>query len=374
MPAVFSSTYSIYRSYTFLYAIISIYILLVSCKSEQEKTQPVVQDITESVYAPGIVKSVNQYQVYSTVNGLIQQVLVTEGDMVKKDQPIINVINETSELNRENAQLAAEYADVHVNRDKLNELRINIDLAKSKVQNDSALLERQRSLWAQQIGTRNDLEQRELAYQNSVTAYQAAILRYNDMEKQLNFAAKQARKNLEISTTLSGDYVIRSKTDGKVYSLLKEKGEMVNLQSPVAVIGDADQFLLELQVDEYDIAKIRLGQQVLINMDSYKGQVFEGRITKVDPIMDQRSRSFTVEAVYEAKPPVLYPNLTVEANIIIQTKRNALVIPRNYLSDDNYVITGDKLKKKVITGLKDYQRVEIVSGLNKNDVILKPAP
>jgi len=63
----------------------------------------------------------------------------------------------------------------------------------------------------------------------------------------------------------------------------------------------------------------------------------------------------------------------VEANIIIQTKKNALVIPRSYLTEDNYVITGDKQKKKVITGLKDYQRVEIVSGLNKSDVILKPA-
>jgi len=362
------------HSHTFLYTVLSVLLLLVSCKHKQEKTQPVVQDITESVYASGIVKSENQYQVFATVNGLIKQVLVTEGDMVKKDQPIISIVNETSELNRQNAQLAAQYADVNANRDKLNELRINIDMARTKMQNDSTLLERQRSLWAQQIGTHNDLEQRELAYQNSVTAYKSATLRYNDMEKQLNFAAKQARKNLEISTSLSGDYIIRSRTDGKVYSLLKEQGEMVNPQSPVAVIGDADHFLLELQVDEYDIAQIRLGQQVLINMDSYKGQVSEGKITKIDPIMDQRSRSFKVEAVYTKEPSVLYPNLTVEANIIIQTKKNALTIPRSYLADDNYVITADKQKKKVITGLKDYQRVEIISGLNKNNVILKPAP
>lgn len=332
-----------------------------------------VQDITETVYASGIVKSKNQYQVYATINGLIQEVLVTEGDLVKKDQPIIKIINEASELNRENAQLAAAYADVNANKDKLNELKINIDLAKTKMQNDSLLLQRQRTLWAQQIGTQNDLYQRELAYQNSLTAYQAAILRYNDLQKQLHFAAKQARKNLEISTSLSADYTIRSKTDGKVYNILKEKGEMVNPQSPVAVIGDARDFLLELQVDEYDIAKVKLGQQVLISMDSYKGQVFEGTISKIDPIMDERSRSFTVEATYTKQPPVLYPNLTVEANIVIQTKKNALTIPRNYLTDDDYVITADNKKQKVTTGLKDYQRVEIVSGLNKDDVLLKPA-
>src|SRR3954465_11878023 len=104
-----------YRSYIMLFTVSSVLILFVSCKPRQEKTQPVVQDITESVYASGIVKSENQYQVFATVNGLIQQVLVTEGDIVKKDQPIISIINETSELNRQNAQLAAEYADVNAN-------------------------------------------------------------------------------------------------------------------------------------------------------------------------------------------------------------------------------------------------------------------
>src|SRR3954453_10500334 len=120
------------HSHTFLYTVLSVLLLLTSCKHKQEKTQPVVQDITESVYASGIVKSENQYQVFATVNGLIQQVLITEGDMVKKDQPIIRIVNEASELNRQNAQLAAEYADVNANRDKLNELQINIDLARTK--------------------------------------------------------------------------------------------------------------------------------------------------------------------------------------------------------------------------------------------------
>ena len=332
MPSACTGSNAMRRTHIFLYTVLSVLCVLLSCKSKQEQTKPVVQNITESVYASGFVKSENQYQVYATVNGLIQQVLVTEGDIVKKDQPVIRVINDASELSRENAQLAAQYADVNANSDKLNELKVNIDFARTKMQTDSILLVKQRNLWAQQIGTRNDLDQRELTYQNSTTTYKAAILRYNDLEKQLNFTAKQARKNLEISTALSGDFIIRSKTDGKIYRVLKKAGEMVNPQSPVAVIGDANRFLLELQVDEYDIAKIRLGQQVLINMDSYKGEVFEGNISKIDPLMDERSRSFTVEAVYTTKPPVLYPNLTVEANIIIQTKKNALTIPRSYLA------------------------------------------
>ena len=231
---------------------------LYACTAKLEKTTPSVQNITESVYASGIVKSRNQYQVFSNANGLIKNILVTEGDLVTKGQPLLTLVNETSRLAAENAQLNAAYASVAANRDKLNELKINIDLARAKMQTDSLLLERQRNLWAQQIGTQNDLEQRELALQSSVTAYKAAQLRYNDLQKQLDFAAQQSRKSAQISNTTLSDYTIRSKITGKVYSVLKEAGEMVNLQTPVAVIGDATDFLLELQVDEYDIGRVRL--------------------------------------------------------------------------------------------------------------------
>ena len=149
---------------------------------------------------------------------------------------------------------------------------------------------------------------------------------------------------------------------------------MVSPQTPVAVLGDADEFILELQVDEYDIARVKPGQKVLLNLDSYKGQVFEARVYKVNPAMNERTRSFTVEADFVTTPPTLYPNLTTEANIVIQTKQNALTIPREYLLDSSYVLTEGEEKVKVETGLKDYQKVEILDGLTKEDVIVKPQP
>jgi multidrug efflux pump subunit AcrA (membrane-fusion protein) len=157
-----------------------------------------------------------------------------------------------------------------------------------------------------------------------------------------------------------------------VYSLIKEPGEMVSPQTPLAVIGDATLFLLEMQIDEYDIAKIKLGQTVLLTMDSYKGQMFEAKVSKIIPLMNERSKSFTVEAEFVKQPPVLYPNLTAEANIIIRSKENALIIPRSYLLNDSFVRVGKNKIKKVVTGLKDYQKVEIVNGLTFHDVIFKP--
>lgn len=89
--------------------------------------------------------------------------------------------------------------------------------------------------------------------------------------------------------------------------------------------------------------------------------------------MNERSRSFTVEAGFVSKPPVLYPNLTMEANIVIQTKEHALVIPRNFLLNDTTVLVGKDEKRKVVTGLKDYQKAEIISGLSASDIIYRPA-
>lgn len=355
---------------------ISIFFLLVtiiSCKKTVEKTHPIIKDISESVYASGSLKSKNQYQVFSNVNGIIQNVFVSEGDSVEEGSPILTISNETSKLNTENAKLAADFSDYNANSAKLNELKVNIDLAKSKMQNDSLLLNRQKILWSQQVGSKIDLEQKELAFKNSKTLYDASLLRYIDLKKQISFNSQQSKTNLQISRKNENDFTIKSEIPGKVYILYKKKGEMINTQTPLAVLGDADDFILELQVDEYDIVKVKNGQNILVTLDSYKGQVFEASVTKVNPIMNERSKTFTVEAEFIKQPTTLYPNLTLEANIIIQIKKNVLTLPRKFIIDDEYVIKENGDKVKIQTGLKDYKIVEIISGIAEKDELVIPA-
>jgi multidrug efflux pump subunit AcrA (membrane-fusion protein) len=347
-------------------------LLLAACTSKQETTQPTEEGITESVYASGVVKSINQYQVFSTVTGLLSEILVAEGDTILQGTTLFRIKSTTAKLNVENAQLAAENASLNTNIDKLNELKINIDLAKSKVKNDSLLFERQKNLWQQNIGSKVAFEQAELSYKNAVTAYESALLRYNDLKKQVDFTAKQTSKNLQISNTLLNDYAIKSEAGGKVFSILKEKGELITPQNPIAVIGDAQEFILELQIDEYDIAKIKTGQKIIVTLDSYKGQVFEATVNTITPIMNERTRSFTIEAIFIKRPKVLYPNLTVEANIIIQSKEKTITIPRSYLVKDSFVLLSNEEKRAVKIGLKDYNKVEILEGLTTADNILKP--
>lgn len=345
---------------------------LVCCNTKTEKIKPSVSSISESIYASGIIKSKGQYQAFAKVSGIIQNIFVSEGDTVSEGTPILSISNEAQKLNKENAELSEKFTDYDANQGKLNEAKLAIDLAKNKLKIDSALFFRQKNLWQQQVGTKVDLEQKELAYQNSKNGYFSSQVKYDDLKRQLNFTSLQSKKNYLISSKQESDFTLKSEINGVVYDLLKSKGELVSLQTPLAVLGDGKHFILEMQVDEYDIFKIKKGLTVLITMDSYKGQVFEAIVSKIYPIMNERSKTFLVEAEFNQRPETLYPNVTFEANIVLQSKKNAILIPRNYLVNDSTVIksNGDKVIVKI--GLKNYQKIEILSGITVDDELLKP--
>lgn len=347
-------------------------LLAIACKSKVEKTSVIESAITESVYASGLIKSKNQYLVFATVSGILNDIKVAEGDTVKAGDLLFSVVDDAQKLSKENAALNAQFADLKSNSGKINEAKLMLELALNKMKNDSALFMRQKSLWQQQVGSKVELEQRELNYLNSKTSYYSAKVRYDDLMRQLELNASVSQRNLAISSKLESDFSIRSEIDGIVYGINKNKGEIVSPQTALAVIGDATHFILEMQVDEYDILKIKKGQQVIVTLDSYKGKSFEARVTKINPLMNERSKTFLVESEFINAPEVLYPNTSFEANIVLRKKDKAMLIPRKCLINDSLVVKGNGDTIAVKTGLKDYQKIEIISGLQVNDEITVP--
>lgn len=349
---------------------LSLLFLVLSCGKDPETTKPEIRDISSSVYASGTIKSKDQYQVYPLVSGIIREIYVDDGDRVAKGQLLMRIDNRTQQLTKENAALLASYNSVQENTDRLNEAKDAIALSKDKLKTDSLLYVRTKTLYNQGAASGVELEQRELAYESSRNAYQSAKTRYKDLQRQITINAKQAQNNLAISAKTEEDFLIRSDLSGTIYSVLKEQGELVSPQMPVAVVGAADQFVLEMEVDEYDIAKIERGQKVFVTMDSYKGQVFEAKVTKVSPIMNERSKTFTVEAIFTKTPPKVFPNTSFEASIVLQSKSKAMVIPKRYLLAGDKVLLSDGRKVAVKTGLRDYEFVEILSGISATDELM----
>ena len=97
---------------------------------------------------------------------------------------------------------------------------------------------------------------------------------------------------------------MKSEINGTLYQLYKKQGELVTSQSPLALLGSNKNFVLEMQVDEYDIFKIKAQQLVLVTLDSYKGKVFEARVSSISPMMNEASKTFLVEANFVHPPEI----------------------------------------------------------------------
>jgi multidrug efflux pump subunit AcrA (membrane-fusion protein) len=134
-----------------LYLVLLATILLFSCGDKIETTEVQEESITEAVYAAGIIRSKDQYKVYSAVNGIIEEIKISEGDSVQKGDILFILRSESSRLNAENAALTKEYAQANLAGEKLAELNSTIQISRSRMQVDSANAFLQKKLWEQQI-------------------------------------------------------------------------------------------------------------------------------------------------------------------------------------------------------------------------------
>ena len=144
--------------------------------------------------------------------------------LVKKGDPIFQMENENLKVATENARLASKVADFKTNSDKLLDARKAIELAQRNLSNDSLQYERQKNLWSKNIGSKVQLEQKELSYEKSKTEFDRANTNYEDLKRQLNLASEQSKNNLEIAKLMEEYFIIRSEVDGVVYKINKEVG------------------------------------------------------------------------------------------------------------------------------------------------------
>jgi HlyD family secretion protein len=349
-------------------------LFFISCKDKFEQTKPTIGDVTESVYASGIIKSENQYTVFSTVSGILKKIDVVAGQTIINNQLLFELEDDKAELNTQNARLTYQLSqnDNHYIQDKISEMELKVQSARDKLLVDKSLYDRNNRIKQYNVISEVDFEKVELAYKSSQLNLQTSQKQLSQLKSQLNFDQNKNNILLKIGQKTQNDYAIKSAFSGQLFDVFVKEGTLISPQIPLAIIGQKNAFVLELEVDENDMVRIKLNQTVLLTLDSYKNQVFEAKVDKIYPIMDERSRTFKIEAHFINPPEKLYPNLSAEANIIIQTKKKAITIPKNYLLKGDSVQISKKKKRKVKIGLSDYQKVEILEGLKANETVYKP--
>ena len=125
-----------------------------------------------------------------------------------------------------------------------------------------------------------------------------------------------------------------------------------------------------LSVDENDISKIKLKQQVVIQLNTQKEKSYHGIVTEIYPAFDEQSQSFYCKVEFIDTLDFKISGTQLQGNIIIENKEDVLVIPRNYLDYGNKVKVKGVGEITVETGFISNEWVEILNGLDENSIIL----
>jgi membrane fusion protein (multidrug efflux system) len=192
---------------------------------------------------------------------------------------------------------------------------------------------------------------------------------------QIKFDLESARASLDLAQLELAYTNVTAPISGVVAQRMIKQGNLVSLNAPVYRIVNNQQLEAVMNVPEREMSVIQSGLPVQMLVDAIPGQVFEGRIDRVSPVMDSGSGTFRVTSVFDGKQ-VLRPGMFGRIEIVYDRRENVLTVPRTALLDDEsdpslYVVRNGKSQRVSIkTGYSNGEIVEVVSGLKAGDKVI----
>ena len=378
---LFCSLSSHFLKMRILPALLSLSLLsvsFISCTRKEDKAVAGLRDITQAVYASGKIFPIDYYRLNVSIPGYIQEIHVKIGDTVKVGQPLFTMKSEVSNLNVSTAKNNLELAQLNASENSaaLTAARQDLAIARDKLELDSTNLSRIQALAEGNATTKTSLDQARTQYQTSLKNYRKAQASLSFTRQRLQTEVRNAGNLYKAQLSSSNDFTYYSSVSGKIYDLSGKQGEYYTPQQIIMELGRVGDYEVELSVDEADIHYLAKHQEVIYQTEAYPNLFLKGEIKEVYPKISSSSKSIKVMAsINLPEDIVMYAGATLEANIINQKKKNALVIPRYYLSNDSVLVkrkgSDEKEKIKVRTGVGDVEFVEILQGLNPGDEVYK---
>jgi len=353
-------------------------ILFVSCGEKEDKTKPVLKDITQAVYASGKIFPVDYYRLNISIPGYIKEIFIKVGDTVKVGQPLFAMKSEVTNFNVATAKNNLDLATLNASENSafMSAAKQDVNLAMEKQELDSTNYERVLGLSESNATTKVALEQAKAQYQASKQNYLKARSSISATKERLLTEVKNAKNLYSAQQSNSNDFTYYSSVTGKVYDINGKQGEYFTPQQIVMELGRIDNYEVELSVDEADIHFLAKGQAVIFQTEAYPNLFLDGKIKEVYPKISSTNKSIKVMSSINLPDDIsMYAGATLEANIINQKKQGAMVIPRYYLTNDSLIIKKKgkrkKEKIKVDLGVSNVEFMEILSGLSLQDEVYK---
>ena len=323
---------------------------------EYDTSSPFISSIQKTSVVTGTVIPEDEVDIKPQLNGIIDNILVEEGDIVEVGQliAIIKVVPDERSVYGARAQVTA---------------------ARLTVQNAERQINRAKELFEKQIISQQDYEDAELNYN---TAKENLIAAQNDLEiLRKGSVAGSSTANTNIRATVSGTILeIPVKLGDQVIA-----ANNFNEGTSVAIIADLNEMIFEGQVDEAEVGKLELGQSLKVNMAAIPGREFDAILKFVAPKGTEQGGAvqFKIEADLTLdEDTFIRAGYSANGSLVVENKQEIMVIAEALLQFDRrtqlpYVeveISDQNIERRdVTTGLSDGIKVEILSGVSMDDKI-----
>jgi RND family efflux transporter MFP subunit len=285
-----------------------------------------VGSIARLLTVSGVVEPIRTIAVNSQLSGALVSVIVEEGDVVQKGDPLAQLDDREIQ-----AQLAAAEAAYQV--------------AESAYERSTRLRQR------------NVITLPE--YERDRTAYAAA-------KAQLD----QLRTRLEYAT-------IVAPIAGVVTEKRVEAGDIVAPQTRLFRVADISTMVVRVQVSELDVVDLQTDDAVEVALDAFPDRQFEGRIRRIFPAADPMTRLVPVEVAFEGEVARLArPGFLARTTFALGMHENVLLVPASALvrgadTEAVFLVQDDTATRRTVsTGLISQGRVEITDGLRIGDLVV----
>ena len=369
--------------------------------TEVETAQVMPSTIIETVSATGKIQPEIEVKISSEVSGEIIALNVKEGQVVKKGDLLVKINPDlyTSGYNRSVSNLSGTKASLSQADASFKESKANYD--------------RNKTLFEKGIISKSDWDKAIASFEVAKASKQSAYFNVQSASATVN----EAKDNL-------GRTTIYAPADGTISMLNVELGERVlgtqqMTGTEILRVANLNNMEVEVDVNENDIVKIKVGDEANVEVDAYLKKQFKGVVTSISnsassALTADQVTNFKVkvrilkesyEDLLEGKPDTyspFRPGMTATVDIITETRTNVLAVPISAVvvksdttavkevkvddvaenQNDNtpksdkkfecvFVKVGDKAKIRIIkTGIQDDTNIEIVTGLKKGDVII----
>jgi HlyD family secretion protein len=303
--------------------------------------------IERIVVATGTIEPAREVEVRPRIPGIVERILVKEGERVAAGQVLVEIERELLEAQAQEAAAELEAAKVERHYAELD-------------------LERARELGESGVVSGQKLDEARARSENAIAGVARTQAKLRTLRTQLSYAR------------------VTSPLAGRVLDIPVEEGQAV---SPVTAVTGGTLLLslaatsgihLEGLVDENEVARVAIGQLARIRTEAYGDRVFTGEVIEIAPV-GQRNQNVTYfevkVAVTDPGAGLLRPRMSGDAEIVAETVEGALVVPETalrYRGADIYVEVsdGEGVAERVVkTGIIDGARVQVLDGLAAGDVV-----